>query len=198
MGSIVRLIATLSILLSSIVAALPASTDSVLWKEVRGWLVYSDKTVNNYCYMVTVFDEYTLLRIGFWNGDSRDLAYVAVGNPNWKSIEEGKDYEITYQFDNLPPWRASAAVWMSSGVPFLHTTVNDVGFFDELIRKHSLSIFYQGRTVATLSLSGSAAASRELALCQQAHTRPTAPAPAPKDPFQGTSTSPNAKDPFAL
>lgn len=193
-----RLTVFSSIVLSLMPMTSYAGTDAVLWKEVRGWLVYSDKTVDNYCYMVTVFDEYTLLRIGFWNGDSRDLAYVAVGNPNWKSIEEGKDYEITYQFDNLPPWRASAAVWISSGVPFLHTTVDDVGFFDELIRKHSLSIFYQGRTVAKLSLSGSAAASRELALCQQAHTRPTAPAPAPKDPFQGTSTSPNAKHPFAL
>ncbi len=193
-----RLIAAVSILLSSTAAALPASTDSVLWKQVRGWSIYSDKTLDNSCYMATVFEEYTLIRIGFTSLDSNYPAYVAIGNPNWKSIEEGKDYEIIYQFDNMPSWRADATVWMSAEIPFLHTGFADVAFLDELIRKHSLSIFYQNRTVATLSLSGSAAAARELALCQQARARPTAPAPSSKDPFQGTSTSPNAKDPFAL
>ena len=67
----------------------------------------------------------------------------------------------------------------------------------EFMRKHSLTIGYQGTVVVTLDLKGSAAAMRELLACQdivEAEAKTAPPAPR-KDPFEDVSSP---KDPFAL
>ncbi|MGI6856310.1 hypothetical protein [Mesorhizobium sp. 1B3] len=168
------------------------------WKSVGHWTVWVDRTVENGCFIATAFEDSTVLRLGFVGIDRNLFAYIGVGNEQWKSLEEGKDYELVIQMDGRNPWRAEASVMKIGGkVPFLVAEASEAEFFKEFMRKHSLTISYKGTVVVTLDLKGSAAAMRELLTCQEtfeaeAKRVPDAPK---KDPFEGVSSQ---KDPFAL
>ncbi|HEY3695065.1 MAG TPA: hypothetical protein VGL30_05420 [Phenylobacterium sp.] len=178
-------VATALIACSTTMAAEP---DSSLWRNVDAWQVRTDSTLDNGCFMATTYDEGTFLRIGIDARQPRN-AYLMIGNPAWKSLEEGKDYKLIIQLDDETPWDAPAqVVTFSRGSRFLYVIFDEKGFIEELMRKQAMIVKYNETQVATLSMKSTVAAIKEVANCQQyADSR--------RDPFK--ATAPSKVDPLA-
>jgi hypothetical protein len=173
-----------------------SAQDAVEWGEVAGWTIAVDTTLGNSCFALTAFEDGTILRIGFDNTDARGPLYIMFGNQKWRSLEEGKDYDLVIQMDNEPEWDAPArGVSMGEDMVFVYVKTDQPGFLEEFTRKHGVSVLYQGRTIASLSLEGSFKAGLAMAECQLALNSSSPPA-RDADPF---STSPPKAndDPFA-
>ncbi len=71
---------------------LPVSATEPLWKRVGSWDIRVDRSLNYGCFLVNVYQGGTVFRIGFdrTNGGG----YLMLGNPNWRSIEVGKEYDL--------------------------------------------------------------------------------------------------------
>ena len=161
----------LLLLIAFIVAGFPlhaAAADSPLWKDVSGWQIRVDRTVGSGCFAATVFEGDTGFRIGLNKVNS--YGYVILGDDDWQSLEVGKDYPLTAQFDSEGTWEGTArAISMGPRSPgiFLMWTFSDPHFFAEFARKDAVTFAYEGKTVVRLSLKGSAAAMAELLNCQE-------------------------------
>ncbi|WP_100220852.1 hypothetical protein [Agrobacterium albertimagni] len=185
-----------------LLAATPAfPTDAIPWKEVGGWVVMMDPTLGNACYVSTIYEDGTVLRLGFNFTGSQGAIYIALGNQNWKSLEPGKDYPVVITFDRETPWNAVASGMEFSNINWLTVHTTDMDFAAEFARKHTMNATFQGRSIATLQLRGSARAVSEMLNCQdavKAYSSTQQPAPQPADPFAVTPDVKSATDPFAL
>ena len=179
-----------------------AAADSVPWKEIKGWGVYMDPTMGNGCYAATAYDGGTFLRVGFNFLSPQPTIFVALGNADWKSLEEGKEYPLQIQFDRNPVWDAQATVFRIDDVNYLGTTTEDANFLEEFGRKLSMKATFKGREVAHLRLNGSSTAVKEILACQAAVTGLAGAQKGqqadPKDPFSDAPQSKSASDPFEL
>ncbi|WP_332716095.1 hypothetical protein [Pelagibacterium mangrovi] len=185
-GSLVSILA--------VVASPIAAQDAQVWDTIGNWTIAVDTTLDNSCFALTVFEGDTYLRLGLNVTEAMLPYYMILGNPSWRSIEEGKDYELTLQFDNAPAWTATAVGTYMGDLPSLMLQAAEFDFIDEFARKHTLQITFMGRRVDSLSLSGSARATQELATCQIAMDRTGLPS---TDPFE-TRPASAPKDPFAI
>jgi hypothetical protein len=168
--------------------ALSAATTSALsqetfeWRQVGDWTIGVDTTLGDACYALNAFTDGTALRIGFDNTNAEWPWYIMFGNDAWQSLETDVEYEMSLKFDNETPWSGPAVGVPMGDMVFLHMLGADVEFFDEFILKDQVAISYDGRTVATLSLAGSARATEALLDCQDEQDA------ANVDPFAGGKT----------
>ena len=90
-------ILTLAALLASLAAQPSLAADAPLWATVGNWQIRVDETLNYGCFMVGSYERGDVLRIGL---DFRSGAngYILVGNATWKSLEVGKEYQLSVQF----------------------------------------------------------------------------------------------------
>lgn len=185
-----------------LLAATPVTAnESVMWKEVSGWLVMMDPTLGNACYVSTIYEDGTVLRLGFNFTGPEGAIYIALGNDNWKSLEPGKDYPVVITFDRETPWNAVATGMEFSNSNWLMVHTKDMDFAAEFARKHTMNATFQGRSIAKLQLKGSARAVSEMLNCQdavRAYSSAQQPSPQPADPFAVTPDVKSATDPFAL
>lgn len=179
------------------------NSEVVFYNEVRGWQVFADRTVGNSCFGFNIYEDGTVLRLGFNAPGDANVVYLAIGNEKWASIEAEKDYDITIRMDRESPWDARARGLRMGDFPMLVIHTNEVGFFDEIVRKHGMSVYFNGNEIASLSLAGSAAASNLIVECQQLVQQYMAsgalddlPEP-PSDPF-ATQQVDRRDDPFAF
>lgn len=166
------------------------ASDTVPWtpSSVQGWDLFVDRTLNNGCFIIAYFEGNTAFRIGF--NRKANTAYLIVADDDWKSLEVSKEYEIGIQFDRQVPWEVTAeAIQMGEQIA-LWAQTQKVEFLDEFVRKHGMTVSYKNRTIASLSLKGTAAAISEMVVCQDAMDGKTSQ----NDPFQSSSDSGN--DPF--
>ncbi|MEZ2128876.1 MULTISPECIES: hypothetical protein [unclassified Sinorhizobium] len=186
----------------SILCAAPAhAVETIPWKDVGGWSVLLDPSLGNACFVSTVYEGGTTLRLGFDFSNAQRSIYLALGNPNWKSLEPGKDYPLKIQFDGNPLWDATARALTFSGTNFLSVVTSDPNFADEFSRKLAMRATFNGKQVAALRLKGSARAIDEMINCQKAVDKALSaqkPPEVPKGPFQATPDVRNATDPFEL
>ncbi|OHV85580.1 hypothetical protein [Ensifer sp. LCM 4579] len=191
-------------LFGSLICASPANAqDSVPWSNVDGWSVLIDPSMGNACYVTTVYELGTILRLGFDFSREPKSIYLALGDNRWKSLEPGKDYPIQIQFDRNPVWDATARAVDFSGTNFLAVSTTDFNFANEFSRKLAMRVTFNGRQVAGLRLKGSARAVAEMLKCQQTvndtfSAQKPPRAPRGDDPFQAAPDARNANDPFEL
>lgn len=195
-----RSFAFLQFLLLAFFPAHAEEKETALWKNVGTWSVYIDRTVQYQCFIATIYEDYTIFRVGFQQPGSDSTMYVALGNLDWTSIEEGKDYELILQIDNETGWRSPARGFRFGTLPALIVGTNQADFVEQMMRRHSLRVHFNGQQILNLSLRGSNAALRELGNCQnqvdaylgiknQENS---------KDPFSGVAAPAPKKDPFAF
>ena len=171
------------------------SDQPVHWKDVQGWSVYSDRSNGNACYMFSIFEGGTALRLGFNGPENPSRSYLAIGDVDWASIEDGKDYDISIRMDRESPWTATAQGMLRGEIRFLVIQNLNVDFFDEFARKLGVQFFYEGKQIAHLSLRGSYAALSEMLECQSVINE-YLNTPADGDPFKNGSKAPEGDDPF--
>ena len=175
--------------------------ESIPWKEIGGWDVLMDPSMGNACFITTVYDEGTILRLGFDFSQEQRSIYLALGNKNWKSLEAGKEYPLQIQFDRNPMWDATATAIDFNGTNFLAVSTTETDFASEFSRKLGMRATFNGREVAALRLNGSSRAVTEMLNCQEKVNEALVarqPPQAPKDPFQATPDVKSAHDPFEL
>jgi hypothetical protein len=173
--------------------AAAASGDPIRWGKVSGWDILIDPTLGNGCFIFTIYDGGTALRLG-WSPDD-DEAYLMVGNSKWGSIEAGKDYDIQIRMDRDSPWYATATGVNFDGLPLLMAETDKPNFLIDFAKKNTLQVVYGGSTIATLSLSGTYAAITEMLNCQNQVDKIGVGNRSTVDPFAGNRSS-NSSDPF--
>jgi hypothetical protein len=192
-GLIAATVCLAAITATGAVPAAAASDDPVRWGNVAGWDVMIDPTLGNGCFIYTIYDAGTELRLGFSPDDAE--AYLMVGNPKWASIEEGKDYDVQFKMDRDTPWYATATGVNVDGLPLLMATTDKPNFLIDFAKKKNLQVVYQSQTVASLSLSGTFAAISEMTKCQTQVDKFGIPGRS-KDPFASRAPTTNTGDPF--
>jgi hypothetical protein len=180
-------------LAAAMMAAPALAQDTTDWGQVGDWLIAVDSTLDNSCFALNEYDDGTVMRIGLDLSADDDRWYIMFGNDRWASIEDGGEYDVALQFDREAEWTAVASgVNMGGDVNFLYVFGSDIDFFDEFVRKNALTLFYDGESIAKLSLAGSARATAAMLDCQDEQL-----AAPPPDPFAGKKKKRSDSDPFA-
>lgn len=172
---------------------------SNIWKEINAWTVGSDPSLGGSCYAATSYDGGMILRIGFYPRGSANLAFLSIGNANWKSIEPQREYDVALQLDRGRQWPAVAFGVDLTGSKALVVNFSNTDFFTEFVRKNTLALAFEGRVVASLSLRDSMKAVSEMFKCQEAviALMPNGGQGAAADPFAGAGGNAPNNDPFA-
>lgn len=164
---------------------------SPLWKEVAGWDVRVDESLADSCFIFRVYEGETILRVGF--NKLAGNSYLMLGDKDWASLEEGKTYDLIFQFDREEPWVGRATAIDFQTLVGLWMNIDEPEFLRDLAERHVLAIGYRGISVARLSLAGSYAALMEMVNCQELVDE----ARGNVDPFKPESHR-NEGDPFAM
>jgi hypothetical protein len=188
-----RAIATLLLTGLAAVPQVSRADDAITWGNVKGWLIAVDQSMGMGCYISAAFEAGTIIRVGFTEERS---VYVAVGDVDWKSIEAGKEYELSIRMDNEEAWTGtSTARQVGDGLVMLGLTTTNTNFLAEFMTKHGVKFIYRGKTIASLSLRGSYATIAEMIRCQAEVNDMIADRDS-GDPFRESKPQP-ASDPFA-
>lgn len=176
-----------------------ALSDEVVWEEFNRWTVSVNSDFGYGCTIGSKAQDPTLY-VGFDNSDG--TAFVAFGNEKWRSIEEGKKYELEMDFDGNEFWgdtfigmknSTDTGILVLWGEATTGSTIHD--WLRDLAMHHQLNIRYGDRSVGSISLRGTADAIRSLLECRQATTELLQPEPDSADPF--SDSPPSNDDPFA-
>jgi hypothetical protein len=177
-------------------ALVPASAAEPLWASVGVWDIRVDRSLGNGCFMFSSYTRGTILRIGIDNTDNKN-GYVMIGNEAWQSLEVGKEYKLTFQFNDEAPWAGTFRATSMGDVTVLVNYFNKPEFLREVGAKQKLTILYDDNVVTTLPLTGSYAAVQSLIECQSKVD--AAVSSKPPDPFSSGGTRPASRsgpDPF--
>lgn len=175
-----------------------ASDKMPQWKKVGSWDVRVDRTLGNGCFAAAAYRGGSVFRIGIDATDKKWAGYMLFGNDDWASLEEGKEYSLTYVFDSSEPWFGDAVAFKFNkydDVTYLVQRFDKPDLFKDYMRKNSVKIKYKGKQIEQLSLKGSYAAFMEVLRCQDTMNRGGARSNRVKDPFAASST--RKRDPFA-
>jgi hypothetical protein len=169
------------------------SEDVVEWSHSGTWRVAIDQSLGNGCFMIASYMQGEIFRIGVSN--THKNGYVMLANPAWSSLEVGKQYKLSFQFDGEPPWTGNfTAVQIGNAVAL--TNFFDKGtFLQDIGVKQALSVWFNGKFVTRMPLTGTYAAVQSLVQCQERVNQITAGSARPADPFRGNNVKP-ANDPF--
>ena len=163
------------------------------WKDnVRGWYVGIDHTVADSCFVHSIFESGTSLRLQ-WGWEFKGVVFM-IGNAKWQSIEENKKYEIEIAFGNQPAWSGAATGKILGGeVKYVSIDIlgdNGLDFLLEFMEQSNVRVSFNGNQISNLSLRGTFAAGQELLSCQEAANEQN------DDPFANANSSND--DPFDL
>lgn len=191
---------------AAVVAALvctlgPARAESILWKNVPGWRIAAEPDFGMGCYMETVYEDDMIFRLGLNYADDDASVYLILGHERWKSLENGKEYELSFQFHKGESFKIVAAAMRLESGNYLVATLTDVAFITNLRRKLGARIFFEGNLVNAITLKGTAVALDEIDACdkavEEAKNKGIIDAPT-TDPF-AVDTKPKKKpDPFEM
>ncbi|MBO9432581.1 hypothetical protein J7394_00080 [Ruegeria sp. R13_0] len=174
-------------------ASIVVAEETVVWSDnIKGWHIAVDRTTGDGCFMVTAYEGGTYLRGQIL--PSEQAFALMIGNTDWRSIESGKLYDLTATFGSRTPWKGEAHGFWIGESPFLSLQVpfesgQAAEFIDEFMRLSVVDIGYEGKSIATLKLSGTYAAMLEVMECQRQMFESIPEI----DPF---ASSGNDKDPF--
>lgn len=175
------------------IPTLAGENDTTPWAKVGSWQIAVDSSLGNGCFMVGAYTLGDVVRVGI-NNENKN-GYIAIANSAWASLEIGKEYDLTFEFDGETPWNGTFKARKLGTLTILTASFKDAKFLREFAARPALTICYNGTVVTKLPLTGSFAAMQSLVQCQDkvdaiAGTPSTRP-----DPFSGGTR--RASDPFA-
>ncbi len=121
--------------------------------------------------------------LGFYS----DTSEIAIFNPDWKSIEDGREYSLDWNFSSGDEWALTFRGFVSdNGTVALKGSYSKATadeFMADFIKADSYQLIYNNTVLAEQSLAGSMKAYYRAIECRRA-----------KDPFEGEGNRGN--DPF--
>lgn len=168
--------------------------DTFKYGQVGSWEIRMDSTMGYGCFAYTNFVRGTSFRIGFDNSAKIESMYIMVGDPEWKSLETGKKYDLVMDFGSETVWTGTGiALWLGDKLPVLRVNIPG-DMLQEFMEKQGVDVRYRDQSIANLSLKDSWAAGQKILECQNMirdHQKRNPPRK--KDPFSSAKSS----DPFA-
>jgi hypothetical protein len=144
-----------------------AKTETSVWRKVGSWTVNVDHTLHDGCFLFASFNNDTVFRVGV-NRQSGAHFYVMFANPDWTSLQVGKEYDVQFRFGSNSPWNVpTTAKDMGDNTIFLWASFADSAFWTEFANSDSLRVTREGKPVTQLQLTNSKGAFDELVKCQQ-------------------------------
>lgn len=131
---------------------------------VAGWNVMVDPAFGNGCLIQNVYEDSTVLRIGYDAENNR--GYFVVFHKGWRNIKKGEKYDITFDLDGKT-FKATATGFYLGKVPGAGVFFEDRNFVDAIAQKRGLTVFDQaGEKVIAFDLKGSGKAIEYARKCQ--------------------------------
>lgn len=177
-------------------------SEVIAYKEFKGWEidVYTDKNDQPYsCRGYMPYEGGMKFAIGFSSGgDDEPGLSIRFWNSNWRSIEEDKEYEITFDFPRRDPWTLTGhgmAIPEDDffGVRMFYNIDDDaVSFIQDFRKTTGMKIYVEDNQIGHFSLKGTMGMMNLVTECYQKKVKRRN-----TDPFQ-SSSSRGADDPFDL
>jgi len=129
------------------------------YDNVKGWTVGLNKGFEG-CWITATFKDETTVWMGF-SGDDKN-SFIAFTNPKWKSIKEGKEYNLTMLAQGIRNWKGQY-----TGIQLPANLGSDPGIFagplkedfiGDLAATGGITLILGKSKVAQLSMTASAAA----------------------------------------
>jgi hypothetical protein len=76
------------------------------WGKSGDWAIMVDTSVQG-CFMLASYTRGDYLRVGFDNENKN--GYLMLANEAWHSVELGKEYHLSFEFDGESPWSGTSA-----------------------------------------------------------------------------------------
>lgn len=131
---------------------------------VAGWNVMVDPAFGNGCLIQTVYQDLSVVRIGYDNTGNR--GYFVVFHKGWGQIETGRDYNITFDLDGRR-FDAVATGFRQDRIPGAGVFFTDRDFIHSIAQAKVLTVYNQaGEKVIAIDLKGSAKALDYARQCQ--------------------------------
>ena len=131
---------------------------------VAGWNVMVDPDMGNGCLIQTVYQDYSVVRIGFDATNNR--GYFVVFNKAWRDVKKGKTYDITFDLDG-EKFNATATGFVLNKVPGAGVFFDDRNFVHAIAKRKVLTVYGQtGQEVMAIDLKGSGKAIDYARKCQ--------------------------------
>lgn len=177
-------------------------SDVIAYKEFKGWEidVYTNKNNQPYsCRGYMPYEGGMRFAIGFTRGsDDEPGLTIRFWSANWRSIEEDKEYEITFEFPRRKPWNLTAQGMASPkddffGVRMFYELDDDaINFIQDFRKTTGMKIYVEDNQIGHFSLKGTMGMMSLVTECYQNKVKRRN-----NDPFQ-SSSSRNSDDPFDL
>ena len=132
-------------------------------ETTEGWAIGYNKTLNG-CLASESFSDATTIWLGI---DGRDHTFfLALTNPNWQSIEPGKQYLLRFLALGGGRWQGKFVGVGSEGGKGVISGGLKEKFVGDIVGSSGLAVSLGDKVVARLSLQGSAAAMSSVVHCQ--------------------------------
>ena len=178
---------------SMLLSGAAIAQDAAKWGQVGGWAIRVDRSVGNGCFALQVYDNGTIIRLGF-NMD-RKAIYLMLGNQAWNSLEVGKRYRMSFVFDGVDRYNGElVATALANGTVLLDHDNVSADFTKAFMERNTVQIYYQGSRIGNFSLSNTYAAITEVVNCQRELAGSGGGGQSVSDPFQRGGTR---SDPFS-
>jgi len=149
------------------------------YASVEGWQVGLMRRFGG-CVATTRYTDETTVWLGF-TGDN-NTAYIALTNPNWKSLQPNQPYRLEFRAAGGNNWNGEFRGFRQNDA---ENGLAQFGlrreFVLDLARARGIFVRFDGRQIAALSLRGSSAALESTLACQRQHAfspdRRDAPSP---------------------
>ena len=160
-----KFIAALSVACILGLTAATATAQGLIDKGfVAGWNVMVDPDMGNGCLIQTIYEDYSVVRIGFDAQNNR--GYFVVFNKAWGDIKKGATYDITFDLDG-EKFNAKATGFVLNKVPGAGVFFNDRNFVQAIAQRKVMTVYGQtGQKVMAIDLKGSNKAIEYARKCQ--------------------------------
>ncbi len=160
-----KIIPALTIAAALCLGAVGASAQALIDKGfVAGWNVMVDPAMGNGCLIQTVYEDYSVVRLGYDAQNNR--GYFVVFNKAWGDIKKGQTYDITFDLDGQK-FDAKATGFMLNRVPGAGVFFDDRAFIQAIAQRKVMTVYGQsGQEVMAIDLKGSAKAIEYARKCQ--------------------------------
>jgi len=173
------------------------------YAEFKGWEIDSythDANKDTYaCRGYMYYEGGMSFAIGFKRGrDNEPGLSIRFWHDNWASIEQDKEYEITFEFPRREPWRIMGTGMAEPkdtfyGINMFYELDDDTENFIQDFRKtSSMRLYVEGNEIGYYSLKGTMGMMQLAAECYQKRVKTQK-----RDPFSSSSSGKN-NDPFDL
>lgn len=154
------------VMLAIVAASAQAQKGSTKWADVGNWEVRVDTTLEYGCFVYSVFEGNTVFRVGI-NRVKNNL-YFMLADDDWRSLESGKVYDLSIEFDNEGAWQVPArGTRLNEQAVALVGQTSESLFIVEFMERHVMKVRYEGDEIVRLSLDGSYRAVQEMFNCQK-------------------------------